>query len=46
MIIDVDEHNRGTCVYSLSENKLQFKGQRLNGDRQDANTPILFFIKK
>ena len=46
MIIDVDEHNRGTCVYSLSENKLQFKGQRLNGDRQDANTPIFFFIKK
>ena len=44
--MDVDEANKGTCVYSLSSNKTQFKGQRLNGSAQDANTPIFFFIKK
>ena len=46
VITDVDVVNKGICIYSLSSDKKQFKGQRLNGSYSEANHPLFLFIKK
>lgn len=46
VITDIDTLNLGTCAYSLSADKTQFKGVRPSGVMSEYNTAQFIFIRK
>ena len=45
IISDIDFREVGPCLYTISSDKLNFKGERINGLRNGSNIAIMFFIK-
>ena len=45
VITDIDTLNLGTCAYSLSADKTQFKGVRPSGVMSEHNTAQFIFIR-
>ena len=45
IITDVDFSNLGTCSYSISNDRIKFKGVRINNSLQHKNDLIFTFLK-
>lgn len=46
MISDIDFRENGPCLYTVSPDKLNFKGERINSLKIGSNIATMFFVKK
>ena len=46
MISDIDFREEGPCLYTVSPDKLNFKGERINSSKKGSNIATMFFVKK